>query len=152
MTIKAEKPLDDLRQTLAGTDSRQAKAERAAGIIRRAGGYRWVGLYDVSPADIAVVAWQGPAPPTHPRFPRSQGLNGAAVASGSPVIVPDVSTDPRYLTTIGGTRAEMIVPVKDGDGRVVGTIDVESEQTNAFSESDRTLLEGCAEALRPLWS
>jgi putative methionine-R-sulfoxide reductase with GAF domain len=35
---------------------------------------------------------------------------------------------------------------------VVGTIDVESEQANTFSESDRALLEGCADALRPLWS
>jgi L-methionine (R)-S-oxide reductase len=139
MTVKAEKHLDDLQQALAG-------------VIRRAGGYRWVGLYEVSEADIAVVAWEGPAPPTHPRFPRTQGLNGAAVASGSRVIVQDVRTDPRYLTTIGGTRAEMIVPVKDEDGRVVGTIDVECEQANAFSDSDRALLEGCAEALRPLWS
>jgi putative methionine-R-sulfoxide reductase with GAF domain len=44
----------------------------------------------------------------------------------------------------------MIVPVFHA-GRVVGTIDVESAQANAFGEHDRRLLADCAEALKPLW-
>ena len=147
-----ERHLDDLRRIPGGTDARQSKAERAAGVIRRAGGYRWVGLYDVGLAEISVIAWRGPTAPTHPRFPHSKGLNGAAVASGSPVVVQDVSTDPRYLTTIADTRAEMIMPIKGDDGHVVGTIDVESEQINAFSEADTAFLEKCAHILKPLWS
>jgi putative methionine-R-sulfoxide reductase with GAF domain len=147
-----EKHFDDLRQSLDGTDTRQTKAQRAAAVICRAGGYRWVGLYDVGQTDIAVIAWHGPSAPTHPQFSRSHGLNGAAVASGSPVVVQDISMDPRYLTTIGGTQAEMIIPVKANDERVVGTIDVESECVNAFTESDIALLMKCAEVLGQLWS
>jgi GAF domain-containing protein len=82
-----------------------------------------------------------------------QGLNGAAVASGEPVIVQDVSRDPRYLTTLGSTRAEMIMPVRAGPGGVVlGTIDVESDRVNSFSERDRALLGACAGALAALWT
>jgi len=101
-------------------------------------------------SEIAVIAWSGPQAPTHPRFPIAKGLNGACVATRKPVIVQDVASDPRYLTTIGGTRGEMIQPVLDQSG-VAGTIDVESERVNAFSRRDEQLLEECAKNLFWLW-
>ena len=86
----------ELRGVLTGSEPRQAKAARAAAAIADAGNYRWVGLYDVGPAEIRVIGWAGPSAPTHPVFPRRQGLNGAAVESGAPVIVQDVRQDVRY--------------------------------------------------------
>ena len=80
------------------------------------------------------------------------GLNGAAVASKRPLIVQDVATDPRYLTTIGGTRGEMIQPIVHPSGLVVGTIDIESERVNAFTGHDEALLGACAQALLWLWT
>ncbi len=143
--------VDELRRIVEAPDPREEKARRAAETIRGAGGYRWVGLYDVEEQKIAVIAWSGPGAPTHPRFLRSQGLNGAAVAARAPVVVQDVKKDARYLATLGDTQGEMIVPVIGTDGGVVGTIDVVSAQVNAFTERDRTLLETCASALRLLW-
>ena len=35
--------------------------------------------------------------------------------------------------------------------RVMGTIDVESERANAFSDRDREMIEQCAQAALPLW-
>jgi len=68
------------------------------------------------------------------------------------VIVGDVTKDPRYLTTFGSTRSEMIVPAMKPAGRgVVGLIDVESERLNAFEEDDRALVERCASAIVSLW-
>jgi putative methionine-R-sulfoxide reductase with GAF domain len=56
------------------------------------------------------------------------------------------------LTAFGSTRSEVIVPVLDAAGEVVvGTIDVESEQPNAFGEQVQHLLESCSKALRLLW-
>ncbi len=63
----------------------------------------------------------------------------------------DVSKDPCYLTAFGSTHSEIIVPIVDCAGRVVGTIDVESEQVDAFSEEDRAALERCAAAVAGLW-
>ena len=140
-----------LEAQASGVGSREARARRAAEVIRQAGRYRWVGLYDVTEDDIAVIAWSGPTPPNHPRFPRNQGLNGAAVSSRSSVVVQDVSKDGRYLTTLNDTRGEMIMPVCDPTGMVIGTIDVESAVVDAFGVQDAVLLEQCAHALRPLW-
>ncbi len=83
----------------------------------------------------------------------SRGINGAAVAARAPVVVQDVTRDGRYLTTFGATRAEAIFPVAaPADGRIVGTIDVESDRINAFTSEDEAFLERCCRALVGLWA
>src|SRR5207247_10802544 len=126
-----EEVLKRLR-VLANSPSRRAeKAGAVAQVIKMARAYRWVGLYDVTPTEVVAIAWTGSEPPAHPRFPITKGLSGAAVETREPVIVQDVTIDPRYLTAFGSTGAEAIFPVAV-DGRVVGTIDVESDRINAF--------------------
>src|SRR5262249_14292044 len=118
-TPGSKSSIDTLRSLDTRDGDRAVKAQRAIELIRESGSYRWAGLYDVLATEIAVIAWSGPEAPTHPRFPIARGLNGACVASRKPVIVQDVASDPRYLTTIGGTRGEMIQPVLDRSGHVV---------------------------------
>lgn len=142
-----------LHEILSFPGDRVGKARRIAGAIREMGGYRWAGIYDVSPEEIGVIAWSGPDAPAYPRFPASQGLCGAAVLARSTIAVGDVTRDKRYLTTLGTTRSEIVVPVVDPvTGSVVGLLDVESELADAFGEEDRRCLEECAAALKPLWS
>jgi GAF domain-containing protein len=144
--------LDLLQTILESSDNRMSKAQHIAEAIRLAGDYHWVGIYDVSEKEIAIIARSGAGAPTFPRFPVTQGLNGAAVASRSTIIVNDVANDPRYLTTFGSTQSEMIVPViNPATGTVVGTIDVESVNKNAFADNDSALLEECARAITRLW-
>src|SRR5919204_5832080 len=103
--------LRDIDGVLLGRGERAAKATRIAELVREAGGYRWVGLYEVTDQEIAAVGWSGPGAPAHRRFPVTHGLSGAAVASGRTVVVNDVTTDPRYLTAFASTLSEVIVPV-----------------------------------------
>jgi L-methionine (R)-S-oxide reductase len=108
-----------------------------------------VGLYEVTEEEIVNLAFEGLGVPAHPRFPVTQGLSGAAVAAGETVVVGEVSKDPRYLTAFGSTRSEIIVPIVDrSGGKVVGTIDVESEKVDAFTEEDLSALERCAAAAK----
>ena len=110
------------------------------------------GLYEVAGGEIANTSPSTARAPAYPRFPVAQGLGGSAVASGETVGVGDVREDPRYLTAFGSTRSEIIVPVLGSVGRkVVGTIDVESEEVDAFSEEDRVALERCAAAVTGLF-
>ena len=144
--------LAEISRILERNNGREEKAARVAEAIRRAGGYRWVGIYEVMEDEIANVAFDGPGAPVYPRFPITQGLSGAAVASGETVFAGDVAEDPRYLTAFGSTRSEIIVPVVEGAKRkVVGTLDVESEEKDAFSEADRSALERCAVAVAGLF-
>ena len=143
---------DEMRSVLQSSAHRQAKTERVAEIIRGAGRYRWVGIYEVDGEEIAAVAWSGLGRPTYPRFPSSQGLCGAAVRSGRTVVVGDVTKDPRYLTTFDTTRSEIVVPIsRSATGAALGLIDVESEELNAFTDDHRGFLERCAALLADLW-
>jgi len=140
--------IDDV---LAGDQGRTEQAVQIAELIRQAGSYRWVGLYAVTDHEIIAIGWSGPGAPAHPRFPVTLGLSGATVASRRAVVVNDVTADRRYLTAFASTLSEAIVPVVDpGTGTVVGTLDVESGERDAFTDADRQALEGCAAALTGL--
>ena len=147
-----ETVLCGIEVALASGQGRAEKAAQVAALVRQAGGYRWVGLYAVTDREIAAVGWSGPGAPAHPRFPVTQGLSGAAVAGRRSVVVGDVTADPRYLTTFSSTRSEAVIPVVDSaTGAVVGTLDVESAERDAFTEVDRRALERCAAALTGLF-
>ena len=65
---------------------RRAVWQQAADLIRRAGDYRWVGLYEVTDTEIGAIAWTGTVTPAFPRFPRDKGLNGVAIDTRDAVI------------------------------------------------------------------
>jgi putative methionine-R-sulfoxide reductase with GAF domain len=152
MPIIVDNTLNQIRSIAMGGNDRVEKAKRLAELIRKLGSYRWVGVYDVGTETVDAIAWSGAGAPEHPSFPASQGLTGAAVQERRAVIVGDVRADSRYLTAFGSTLSEIIVPVlSPAGGHVIGTIDVESDQLNAFSASDQQMIERCAEAALPLW-
>jgi GAF domain-containing protein len=138
---------------VARGDARETTARAICDAIASARGYDFVGLYDVTGDEIAVVGWSGDTAPAHPRFSAAKGLCGAAAKSGATVIANDVAADPRYLTTSDATCAEMIVPVVDPVTReVLGTIDVASNRRDAFGPADRELIEDCASAIHGFWT
>ena len=152
MPIVMNNTLNQILMTAAGSDDRAVKAKRLAELIQKLGEYRWVGIYDVGPETVSIVGWSGPSSPAYPSFPVTKGLTGSAIESKKTVIVGDVRNDPRYLTAFDSTLSEIVVPVLHPDGgRVVGTVDVESERANAFSARDREMIEQCAQAALPLW-
>lgn len=143
---------DSIGQILHSPTSRLEKARQIAESIRAMRNYRWVGVYDVGPEFVSIIAYSGPGAPAYPRFSIMKGLTGAAIREKKTVIVNNVRSDARYLTTFGNTLSEIIIPVLDEKtGAVVGTIDVESEQVNAFLEEDQQALEASAKAARRLW-
>ena len=154
-TTDLAKLLDELRGIATTHKPRLVALQQAADAIRKAGEYRWVGLYEVLP-EVGLAAnlvYSGPGAPEYPTFPISKGLTGAAISSKRTINVGDVTADSRYLTAFGSTRSEIIVPLFNALGdQVVGTLDVESEQPHAFDVETQAFLESCAEAIRPLWS
>jgi L-methionine (R)-S-oxide reductase len=148
----SQETLDGIRDIACSSEPRQARAERIAALIRAIGHYRWVGIYDVGREFVSIIAWAGAGPPAFPTFAVGKGLTGAAIAQKSTVRVADVSKDKRYLTAFGSTASEIIIPVIDpATGAVAGTIDVESDQIDAFSAADQHLLEELSVAALPLW-
>ena len=148
--------MTDVRRELAAaldtSELREVRARRAAEVVRAAGGYRWVGVYDVDDDRIELLGHTGPNAPVFVSFSAEEGLSGEAVRTRCTVVSNDVAHDPRYLTAFASTGAEMIVPILGAEsGIAIGTLDVESDRTGAFGDEDRDFVERCATALMPLF-
>jgi sigma-B regulation protein RsbU (phosphoserine phosphatase) len=68
-----------------------------------------------------------------------QGIIGAAATLRQPVVVPDVTKDPRYISVNPETRSEMTVPLIYRD-RVIGVIDLESPHLDYFHDEHVRIL------------
>jgi L-methionine (R)-S-oxide reductase len=110
--------------------------------------YSWIGIYVVEGADLVLGPWRGPQATEHVRIPVGTGVCGAAAASGETEIVDDVNADPRYLACFASTRSEIVVPIHFAE-TVIGEIDIDSDQPNAFEGGDQAFLEQVAVLVAP---
>ena len=75
------------------------------------------------------------------------GINGRAAMTGLTQLVADVTTDPDYVEVNPRTRSEMSIPLKDENGKVLGILNLESDQPDIFDHEDRAYLEALAEGM-----
>jgi L-methionine (R)-S-oxide reductase len=142
--------LNLIRAEVAGAPGPEAAAQRAVDLLHeRFPHYDWVGIYWVEGSDLVLGPWIGPEATEHTRIPIGTGVCGAAAASGTTEIVGDVSADPRYLACFASTKSEIVVPIFDGS-EVVGEIDVDGSDLDAFDDGDARFLEEIAALLAPL--
>ncbi|MGC4073068.1 MAG: GAF domain-containing protein [Nibricoccus sp.] len=73
-----------------------------------------------------------------------QGITGWVAFHARPQLVPDVSVDPRYISMRPEIRAEMAVPMEE-NGQILGVINVDSDVTGGFNDSDLQLLVLCTQ-------
>ena len=73
------------------------------------------------------------------RVPKGQGVTGKVLETGKPVVVQDVSKYRGYISGSKSTRSEVAVPLMRGD-TVVGVLNVERKQVNAFPDDDVEML------------
>ncbi|MCI0478729.1 MAG: GAF domain-containing sensor histidine kinase [Anaerolineales bacterium] len=74
----------------------------------------------------------------------TEGLSGWVAARGAPLIVSDVSQDARYVPMAGSvTRSELLVPIIVKE-QVIGVLDAQSDQLNAFDDTDRAVMQSIA--------
>lgn len=69
-------------------------------------------------------------------------LNSEVAQTNAPIIVNDVSQESRYLPIdlLPDTRSELVIPLRLGE-RVLGTLDVQSDQLNAFGPEDMLVIQ-----------
>jgi len=70
---------------------------------------------------------------TFPKVRLGGGLVGHAARRKEPVLVPDVSKDPRYIKVVDDVRSELVIPLLVKD-RCIGVFDLESPEIDAFDK------------------
>ena len=101
--------------------------------------FDWTGFYRVvAPGLLKIGPYQG----GHGclTIPFERGVCGAAARSGEVQIVDDVDAFPGHIACAATTRSELVLPVRNGAGELIGVLDIDSDRPAAFSAVDATAL------------
>ncbi len=139
-----------LRALLSVETDRIANLANMAAALRQTFGFFWVGFYLVSERGLVLGPFQGDIACT--RIPYGRGVCGDAWAQGQTLVVPDVESYPGHIACSSLSRSEVVVPIYDRSGEVVGVLDIDSQEVGDFSEElDRPWLERYVGLLAPLF-
>ncbi|MDE4145686.1 MAG: GAF domain-containing protein [Pseudophaeobacter sp. bin_em_oilr2.035] len=97
--------------------------------------FDWTGFYRVVAPELLKI---GPYQGGHGclQIPFSRGVCGAAARSGQVQLVPDVEAFPGHIACASSTRSELVLPVWNKAGEVIGVFDIDSDQPDAFTQED----------------
>jgi L-methionine (R)-S-oxide reductase len=112
-----------------------------AALLHHAFGHLWTGFYrTIIPGQLLRVGpYQGSLGCLEIVF--GQGVCGAAAAKQQTIIVPDVNEFAGHITCDARSRSEIVVPVLNRQGDLVGVLDIDSERLDAFDTDDQHGLE-----------
>lgn len=97
--------------------------------------FDWTGFYRVVGPELLKI---GPYQGGHGCLviPFSRGVCGAAARSGEIQIVEDVNAFPGHIACASSTQSELVIPVRNGAGRLLGVFDIDSDEPDAFTSED----------------
>ena len=99
----------------------------------------WTGFYRVTEPELLKI---GPYQGGHGCLviPFARGVCGAAARTGQVQLVPDVDAFPGHIACASSTRSELVLPVRNKAGVLLGVLDLDSDTSAAFTEADVTAL------------
>ncbi|TCL00646.1 GAF domain-containing protein [Shimia isoporae] len=101
--------------------------------------FDWTGFYRVVGPELLKI---GPYQGGHGCLviPFSRGVCGAAARSREVQLVADVDAFPGHIACASSTRSELVLPVENGAGDLLGVFDLDSDQPDAFTQEDADAL------------
>jgi len=103
--------------------------------------FSWVGIYRLQGETLVLDESEFVGlSPEHRRIRLTEGVCGAAARERETIVVPDVCADDRYLSCSPAVKSEIVVPIFSS-GEVIGVLDIDSDELNAFTDDDRRFLE-----------
>jgi L-methionine (R)-S-oxide reductase len=107
--------------------------------------FDWTGFYRNMGDDVLKI---GPYQGGHGCLviPFSRGVCGAAARTGAVQLVDDVEAFPGHIACAASTRSEIVLPVRDGRGELLGVLDIDSNQPAAFTQEDAKGLQAILDA------
>lgn len=146
--------LNDVGGKIASILDLESLLTRAVHLVQEEFGYHHVALFTMGVEGDRVVmraragAFTELFAPDH-TLNLGQGMVGWVAMHGESVLANDVDAEPRYVNLypeILPTRSELSVPIQIGDD-IVGVLDVQSPQRNAFDENDVLVIQTLASQL-----
>ena len=141
LDAEAFETLAEIGQEVASVLDLEELFTRIAQLTTRLIEYRTFGLFllnELGELEIKAAVKYGEKVEV-PRIRLGEGLVGYAALHREPVLVPDVSLDPRYINLVPDVRSELAIPLLLKD-RCIGVFDLESPELDAFSKRDVEIL------------
>ena len=99
----------------------------------------WTGFYLLDDGELIVGPYQGSLACI--KLKKDTGVCWAGINKGETVIVPDVHQFPGHIACDSRSNSEIVVPLKDKNGDIIGVLDVDSKELASFDEIDAVWLE-----------
>ncbi|MFX0125939.1 MAG: GAF domain-containing protein [Candidatus Hodarchaeota archaeon] len=102
--------------------------------------FHWTGIYllDKESQELNLDYYIG-KPTEHIHIPVGKGVCGSAVSDHEDKVIEDVTKEANYLACSLETRSEIVVLIEDNE-KIIGQIDVDSDEIGAFNKVDRNYL------------
>jgi GAF domain-containing protein len=137
--------LAQARALLDGERDRIANAANLSALVYHAlPDLNWVGFYFYDGDELVVGPFQGL--PACVRIPLDKGVCGAAARSRATQRIEDVHAFPGHIACDSASNSELVVPLVDAEGGLVGVFDLDSPLPARFSVEDQEGLEAIARA------
>ncbi|MDG1375551.1 MAG: GAF domain-containing protein [Yoonia sp.] len=134
----------DLTQSIASltygeTDAVALMATVACEVHHSDDRFDWTGFYRVTAPELLKI---GPYQGGHGCLviPFSRGVCGAAARTGAVQLVADVNAFEGHIACASSTQSEIVLPVWNDEGTLLGVLDIDSNQPAAFTQEDADAL------------
>lgn len=128
---------------LGGESDRIANAANFSALLYHAlPDLNWCGFYFFDGRELVVGPFQGK--PACVRIPLGKGVCGAAAATRATQRVDDVHAFPGHIACDAASRSEIVVPLVDSGGNLIGVLDLDSPSPARFDADDQAGLERLA--------
>jgi L-methionine (R)-S-oxide reductase len=137
--------IPQIQGLLEGETDLIANLANIAGALKEQFDWLWVGFYLVKNDELVLAPFQGPVACT--RIRKGRGVCGTSWAERKTLIVPDVEQFPGHIACSSASKSEIVIPIIHNDA-VVGVLDVDSKELNAFDTTDQHYLEQVVSLVR----
>jgi GAF domain-containing protein len=146
-----ERIVEQLADLVRATSDPVAHRSTAAALLHhKVPRVSWTGFYMLRGGELTVDAYQGQVACLV--LSRHTGVCWAALDRDETLVVGDVHAFPGHIACDGRSRAELVVPLHDRDGRPIGVLDVDSHDLDRFDEVDEAGYESVARLLEAVWN
>src|SRR6056297_2689707 len=105
----------------------------------------WTGIYRIENGLMTVFMYQGPV--ACQVLEKDKGVCWAAFNRQEPVVVEDVHQFPGHIACDARSSSEIVIPLRNRVGKVIGVLDIDSKEIAAFDEVDARWLEKILELI-----
>lgn len=94
----------------------------------------WTGFYFLKDDKLIVGQYQGPV--ACQELKKDTGVCWAGINEKRAIVVPDVEQFPGHIACDSRSKSEIVIPLKNKEGNIIGVLDVDSNEYNQFDEVD----------------